>query len=153
MLNQQLKVRNLKEALEVISLKLYLMPVDQFNGIHLGLAQFVPLIPFDTAKQYTDYISRLHQVPHLIDQVIHTLEEGKRAQLMPPKYLLEKVVTQVQSIAEPAGEANVFGLPAKKFPAAIAPGDQKALHEALLAAVDTQVRPAYAKLANFIAND
>ena len=69
-LNQQLMVRNLKEKLESISLKLYLMPVDQFNGIHLGLAQFVPLIPFDTAKQYGDYIARLHQIPRVMDQVI-----------------------------------------------------------------------------------
>jgi uncharacterized protein (DUF885 family) len=152
-LNQQLMVRNLKENLESISLKLYLMPVDQFNGIHLGLAQFVPLIPFDTAKQYADYVARLRQIPRVIDQVIQTLEQGKRDRLMPPKFLLENVVAQVRSIAQPAGEANVFGLPATKFPAAILEADRKPLHDAILQAVDTEVRPAYAKLANFIAQD
>ena len=152
-LNSQLMVRNLKENLEVIALKLYLMPVDQFNGVQIGLAQFVPLIPFDTAKQYQDYISRLHQVPRLIDQVIQTLQEGKRNRLMPPKFLLEKVVSQAQSIAQPVGEANVFGLPAIKFPAAIPLADQKSLHDAVLKAVDTEVRPAYSKLADFVAKE
>jgi uncharacterized protein (DUF885 family) len=152
-LNQQLMVRNLKENLESISLKLYLMPVDQFNGIHLGLAQFVPLIPFDTAKQYADYVSRLHQIPRVIDQVIQTLEQGKRDGLMPPKFLLENVVSQVKSIAQPMGEANVFGLPATKFPAAIPEADRKPLRDAILQAVDNEVRPAYSKLANFIAQD
>jgi uncharacterized protein (DUF885 family) len=152
-LNQQLMVRNLKENLESISLKLYLMPVDQFNGIHLGLAQFVPLIPFDTAKQYADYVSRLRQVPRVIDQVIQTLEQGKRDHLMPPKFLLENVVAQVKSIAQPTGEANVFGLPATKFPAAIPEADRKPLRDAILQAVDNEVRPAYTKLANFIAQD
>jgi uncharacterized protein (DUF885 family) len=93
LLNQQLMVRNLKENLEANSLKLYLMPEDQFGGLHLQLAQFVPLIPFDTAKQYEDYIARLHQMPRVIDQVIETLEQGRRDKMMPPKFLLEKVVS------------------------------------------------------------
>ncbi len=152
-LNQQLMVRNLKENLEAISLKLYLMPEDQFGGIHLQLAQFVPNIPFETAKQYEDYISRLHQVPRLIDQLIEVLEQGRRDKLMPPKFLLEKVVSQVQSIAEPAGEANVFGMPAAKIPATISASDHERLHDALIRAVDTEVRPAYTKLADFIAKE
>lgn len=153
LLNQQLMVRNLKENLEAISLKLYLMPEDQFGGVHLQLAQFVPNIPFDTAKQYEDYISRLHQVPRLIDQVIEVLQQGKRDKLMPPKFLLEKVVAQVQSIAEPAGEANVFGMPAAKIPAAVSAAGHERLHDALIRAVDTEVRPAYTKLADFIAKE
>lgn len=150
-INKQLMIRNLKENLESISLKLYLMPVDQFNGIHLSMAQFVPLIPFDTAKQYSDYVARLHQVPRLMDQVIETLEQGRREHYMPPKFLLEKVVEQAKSIAEPAGEANVFGGPATRIPEAIT--DKKALHDAVIQAVDRDVRPAYSKLANFIAHD
>ena len=152
-LNRQLMVRNLKENLEAISLKLYLAPEDQFGGFHLQLAQFVPNIPFDTAKQYEDYISRLHQVPRLIDQVIEVLQQGKRDKLMPPKFLLEKVVAQVQSIAEPVGEANVFGIPATKIPATIPAADHERLHDALIRSVDTEVRPAYTKLADFIAKE
>ncbi len=152
-LNRQLMVRNLKENLEFNRLKLYLMPVDQFNGVHLAIAQFVPLIPFDTAKQYSDYISRLHQIPKVFDQTIETLEQGKRDHYMPPMFLLEKVVLQIRAIAEPAGEANVFGGPVNHFPAAISQADQKALRDSLLKAVDTEVRPAYTKLANFIQQD
>ncbi len=153
LLNQQLMVRNLKDDLEGTSLKLYLMPVDQFNGIHLQLAQFVSLVPFDTAKQFDDYITRLHQVPRAFDQVIQTLEQGKRDGMMPPRFLLEKVVNQVRSIAEPAGEASVFGMPVKKFPPSVSASDQQRLRASLLKAIDSEVRPSYTKLANFIASD
>jgi uncharacterized protein (DUF885 family) len=153
LLNQQLMVRNLKESLEANSLKLYLMPEDQFGGAHLQLAQFVSLIPFDTTKQYEDYIARLHQVPRVVDQLIAVMEQGKRQKMMPPRFLLEKVVTQIQSIEQPAGEASVFGMPAAKFPAAVPTADQKRLHDAIVAAVDTEVRPAYARLGNYIAKD
>jgi uncharacterized protein (DUF885 family) len=152
-LNQVLMVRNLKENLESDDLKLYLMPEDQFNGLHLGLAQFVALIPFDNTKEYEDYITRLHQVPRALDQVTEVLEEGKRQGMMPPKFLLEKVVVQIQSIAAPAGEASVFGTPAAKFPATVPAADQKRLHDEIVKAVDTEVRPAYNKLGEFIAKE
>jgi uncharacterized protein (DUF885 family) len=151
LLNKQLMVRNLKDNLEGDTLKLYLMPEDQFGGLHLQLAQFVSLVPFDTTKQYEDYISRLHQVPRVFDLVIEILEKGKQEKMMPPRFLLEKVVTQIQSIEKPAGEANVFGMPAAKFPAAVPAADQKRLHDAIIAAVDSEVRPAYAKLGDYIA--
>ncbi len=153
LLNQQLMVRNLRESLESNSLKLYLMPEDQFNGVHLQLAEFVPLFPFDNTKEYEDYIARLHQVPRIVDQVIEVLQEGKRQGMMPPKFLLEKVVVQTRSIAEPAGVANAFGIPVAKFPDSVPAADQTRLRDAIVQAIDTEVRPAYIKLADYIAKD
>src|SRR5271165_4383907 len=69
---------------------------------------------------------------------------------MPPAFLLEKTVTQCSLIAEPAGAANAFGQPVTHFPPAIASADQKRLRDAILAAVDNEVRPAYRKLQNFL---
>ncbi|HXD51003.1 MAG TPA: DUF885 family protein, partial [Burkholderiales bacterium] len=39
-LNQQLMVRQLGDNIRATDLKLYEMPLDQFNGVHLALAQF-----------------------------------------------------------------------------------------------------------------
>ena len=152
-LSHAMMVRSLKERVEAIDLKLYLMPVDQFSGIHLTLAQFVIYIPFNTTKQYDDYLARLHKVPQVIDQVIGVLREGEKEKLLPPAYLLDKTVTQCSAIAEPAGVANAFGQPVSHFPDAVTPADQKRLHDAILAAVDNEVRPAYRKLQNFLSTE
>jgi uncharacterized protein (DUF885 family) len=152
-LNQQLMVRNLREQIESTDLKLYEMPVDQFYGAHLQLAQFVSNIPFNTTKQYEDYLARLHKIPGVLADLIEILKQGEKDKLMPPRFLLEKTVEQCKSIAEPAGEANAFGQPAKHFPDAVPEADRKRLHDAIVAAVDTEVRPAYSKLANFIATE
>jgi len=152
-LNQQLMVRQLKNGIRSVDLKLIEMPVDQFNGIHLLLAQFVTALPFDSTKHYEDYIARLNQVPRVMDQLIDVLKQGEKDKLMPPRFLLEKVVTQCQSIADPAGEANVFGKPVAKFADGIPEADRKRLHDAVIAAVDGKVRPAYKKLGDFIAKD
>ena len=152
-LSQQLMVRKLKQELEGIELKTYEMPIDQFKGIHLEAAQFVAIIPFDSVKHYEDYLARLHQLPHVFEQIIEVLRQGEKDQLMPPKFLLEKTVAQCKSIAGAVGEANAFGQPAAKFPDSVPEADRKRLHDAIVAAVDNEVRPAYVKLANFLATE
>jgi len=152
-LNQELMVRGLGDALKGFALKTYEMPIDQFNGAHLQLAQFVSLVPLDTTQHYEEYLARLQQVPGLFDQLIAILKQGEKDGLMPPKYLLEKVVTQARSIAEPAGEASVFGQPVAKLPDTVPEGDRARLHDAILKAVDGGVRPAYRKFADFVAKD
>jgi uncharacterized protein (DUF885 family) len=152
-LDRDLMVRQLKESLDGIELKTYEMPEDQFNGIHLQLAQFVAQIPFDTTKQYEDYVTRLNRVPKLIDALIAVLKQGEQDKLMPPQFLLEKVAKQCRSIAEPAGERSAFGQPVARFSDKIAEADRKRLHDAVVNAIDTQVRPAYLKLADFVDKD
>ena len=152
-LNQELMVRNLKSQIESIDLKLHEMPVDQFYGAHLQLAQFVSSIPFNNSKQYEDYLARLQKIPGLMTDLIEILKLGAKDKLLPPKFLLEKTVEQCKSIAAPAGEANAFGQPVSRFPEGVPEADRKRLHDAIVAAVDTEVRPAYTKLANYIATD
>jgi uncharacterized protein (DUF885 family) len=152
-LNQVLMARKVKDRLEDIQMKSYEMPVDQFNGIHVQLAEFVALIPFDTTKHYEDYLSRLHKIPHLLADIIEVMKQGENDKLMPPGFLLAKTVEQCKSIAEPGGEANAFGHPVQKFPDGVRVADRQRLHDAILAAVDKEVRPAYARLADFIASE
>jgi uncharacterized protein (DUF885 family) len=152
-INKQLMVEKYKNELEDIRLKNYLLPVDQFNGIQIMLPQIVSLAPLDTTKHYDDYLARLRKIPQVLDQTIVLLKEGEKENLMPPKFLLEKVVGQCKSIADAAGESSSFADPVKKFPDAISAGDQKRLHTEILAAIDKDVRPAYAKLEKFIDTD
>lgn len=152
-LNQLLMVRNLKLGIKDFDSKGFEMPVNQFFGAHLQLAEFVDVVPFDSTKHYEDYLARVKQVPVVLDQLTALMQQGERDRMMPPRFLLEKTADQCRAIAEPAGEANAFGRPVAHFPDAVLAADQKRLHDAILAAVDNQVRPAYTKLANFIATD
>jgi len=92
-------------------------------------------------------------VPKLFDQVTAVARQGMADKMMPPKYLLEKVVKQIASIEKPAGMDSVFAEPLKHFPKSVSAADQKRLHDAILAAIDHDVRPAYAKLGKFVAVD
>jgi len=152
-LNQQLMLRQLGDNIRTVELKLNEMPLDQFNGVHLMLPQFVSMVPFETSKQYEDYLARLNALPALFEQITETLRQGEKDKMLPPRFLLEKVVTQMRDIAKPAGEDSVFGHPVAKFPDGVAAADRKRLHDAILKAVDEKVRPAYTKLADFVEKD
>src|SRR5947209_13119781 len=119
------------------------MPVDQFNGIQIFLPQIPTFAPFDSVKHYEDYLARLKQIPSRLDEAVATLRQGARDNVIQPKFLLEKTVQQTKNIADPAGDANPFASPVAHFPAQIAAADQKRLHDAVIAAVDREVRPVY----------
>ena len=109
-------------------------------------------MPFNTVKDYENYISRLHQLPRVFDQVTEDMQIGLRDRLMPPKYLLEKVTAQAQEIADASGDKSPFAQPVFKFHAAISAADQQRLRDAVMNVVKTEVNPAYAKFAAFVKN-
>ncbi|HET7923148.1 MAG TPA: DUF885 domain-containing protein [Gammaproteobacteria bacterium] len=152
-LNRELMVRQLKAALEAHKLKLDEMPLDQMSGAHLALAGFVSSIPFNNTKEYEDYLARLKAVPKAFDQVIEIARKGMADKMMPPKYLLEKVVTQIGAIEKPAGMDSVFAQPLRHFPESVSAVDQKRLRGQILAAINDDVRPAYRKLGEFVAKE
>jgi uncharacterized protein (DUF885 family) len=58
-LNRELEVRDLRNDIEEIDLKLWEMPVSQVSGIHIQAPQLVSILSFETVKDYEDYIARL----------------------------------------------------------------------------------------------
>ena len=128
------------------SLKNYEMPVNQQNGVHTRLADLPLSVPFDSVQHYQDYISRLHQIPRVLDQTTEVMRQGEKDGLMPPRLVLEKLPGQCDGIIA----ANPFLLPTKKFPAEFSEQDKKRLTEEITKAVNDDVFPAYRKFAEFL---
>jgi uncharacterized protein (DUF885 family) len=152
-LNQQLMVRQLRERLDDARFEDWLMPIDQFSGLHLQLAVLVPLLPFATVKDYDDYVARLRKVPAAFDQVTALLQQGVAKHLIPPRILLEQCVGQAEALAKGAPADSPFAQPLKKFPADIARPDQDRIRAAVLAAVKDQVQPMYKAFAKYLRDD
>jgi uncharacterized protein (DUF885 family) len=149
-LNKILMVRRLRERIESARFKDWEMPVDQMNGVHLSYATLPSATPFRSVKDYEDYLARLHQLPHVFEQIVADMQLGLRDSLVPPRYLLEKVALQAQDIADKSPHDSPFTQPVFKFPAGIPEAEQKRLRDAILAAVKDEVAPAYASFATFV---
>ena len=150
LLNKELMIRNLRQSIEDTELKDWEMPADQMNGIHLDLAWMPQQMPFNTVKDYENYIARLHLVPRALEQTLDVMRLGMRDRLMPPKYLLEKVGEEAQGIADDTPERSPFAKPATRFPEGMAESEQARLRKAILAAIEREVNPAYAAFAHFV---
>ncbi len=149
-LNKILAVRSVRDLIEESKFRNWEMPVSQFGGVHLEYPSLVSETPFRSVKDYENYIARLHQLPRVFEQITTNMRLGIRDRLMPPRHLLEKVVTQAQSIADDSEQASPFNQPALKLPKGISQVDQRRLHDAIGSAVKGEVVPAYVKFANFV---
>jgi len=152
-LNKRLMVRNLREQQENAPFRSWEMPVNQMSGIHLGAASFPAFLAFDSAKDFDDYIARLRNFPGQMDGVTESMRLGMKDGLMPPKFLLEKVVTQTRGIAEQAPEKSPFAEPLTKMPKSVPAAEQDRIRKDLVAAVRDSVLPAYARFAKFLAQE
>ena len=125
-LNKELMVRDLRMSLEGARFKGWEMPVNQNSGIHIDAPQLVSILSFASVKDYEDYIARLKQLPRLFDQNIVQMRKGMAEGLMPPKILLDQVVTQADGIARTEPEKSPFAHPFEKFPDSISASRSKA---------------------------
>ena len=152
-LNKVLMVRRLRDSIASAKFKDWEMPVTQFGGVHLDYGSLASEVPLGTVKDYENYLARLRQFPRMFDQVTANMRLGMNDHLMPPRYLLEKVATQAQEIADDSLETSPFSQPVVKFPSTISENDQKRLRDVIFAAVKNDVAPAYAKFAGFVRNE
>jgi uncharacterized protein (DUF885 family) len=145
-LSHDLMVRVLQQRIADYNLKEFEMPINQQNGIHTSLADLPLSVPFDSVKHYEDYIARLHQIPRVLSQTTEVLRAGMKDNLMPVKFLIEKLPVQCQGIID----ADPFLTPTKKYPKDVSPEDQKHLTQQITDAINTDVIPAYKLFADFL---
>ena len=146
LLSHRILEKQLERADVNYALKNYEMPVNQQNGVHTQLADLPNAMPFDSVPHYQDYISRLHQIPRVLEQTTEVMRQGEKDHLMPPKLVLEKLPGQCDGIIA----ANPFLEPTKKFPAEFSEQDKKRLTDEITKAVNDDVFPAYRKFAEFL---
>ena len=152
-LDKTLMLRQLREAVEAARFKGWEMPVDQMNGIQLGIPGLMTQMPLKTVKDYVNYVARLHGIPHVLDQVTADMRLGMADHLMPPRYLLDKVAAQSEDIATKPLTTSPFGEPLQKFPSSFSAADQARLTHAIEDAIHDEVDPAYARFAAFVKNE
>jgi uncharacterized protein (DUF885 family) len=148
-LSHDLLIRVLQQRIADFDLKEYEMPINQQNGIHTALADLPLSVPFDSVKHYEDYIARLHQIPRVLSQTTEVLRAGTKDNLMPVRFLIEKLPVQCQGIID----ADPFLIPTKKYPAEIGPEEQKRLTQQITTAIDTDVIPGYKAFAAFLSTE
>ena len=145
-------------AIEALKFQDNLMPVNQFSSKTLDLGQLGSgegSQPFKTVKDYDNWLKRIANFPACADTAISNMKRGMLKGLILPKSLVVKVLPQLKPLAETATSEHLFFGPIKKMAtiAEIDNANKGRLTAEYTTMVETNVKPTYKKLHDFIKNE
>ena len=149
-ISRDLLLREFTDDQEAAQFKEWEMPLTQLGGIYTTYPQLAGELSFTTAKDYDDWIERLHAIPRAFEQETTNMSIGMDDHRVPPRYILEKALEQVKELATQKPDNSPLAAPLKKFPPAVTPAEQERIKTETLDAISKEVLPAYSRLARFL---
>lgn len=132
-------------------------PVDQFvfsfPTRFATLGSGAGFVPFNTEKDYRDFISRMKSFQTWVDQAIANMKKGVAQNNTNPKAAMEKVPPQLKALFEGGLQENVFYKPLLKLPTDLDSVAAVQLKKDYSDAIETIIKPAYKKLHDYIVAD
>ncbi len=129
-------------------------PVDQFvfsfPTRFATLASGAGYIPFNTEKDYRDFISRMNRFQVWVDQAIANMQSGLELNNSNPKASMEKVPAQLKPLFETALKENIFYRPLLKLPENLDSTSAAQLRKDYSDAIENSAKPAYKKLHDYL---
>jgi uncharacterized protein (DUF885 family) len=133
-----------------------LLPIDQFSGLPLFMPQLgTPggVQPFNTAKDYDNWLSRIDGFVVWMDQAIANMRIGMKQGVVQPRVVVEKTLPQLEAMVVSKAEDSVFHAPLKSFPDAVSVEDRARLKAALEKAIMEKIVPAYRRVHIFMRDE
>ncbi|NYE30099.1 uncharacterized protein (DUF885 family) [Rhodanobacter sp. K2T2] len=148
LLSHEILLRELDQESRDYDLKLYELPLAEGEGIYIDLAELGDG-NFQSAADYADYLKNLREIPRVLRQAEDLARLGIKDDVLPARYLLEKVVTACDDIIT----EDPFLRPTKKFPTSISTYDQDRITAKVTEVVNDEVIPAYKSFRDFVKSD
>ncbi len=152
-LDRELLVWQIQTGLDGVRFKSWEMPLNQMGGLHVDFPALFSIHPFNTEKDFQDYIARLHAFPKAMDDTIANMRAGIRDGIMPPRLIAEDMVAQVKAMASGDTARAPFLAPLDKLPAGFSEAQRAKIKADVADAIGKDVTPAYGRLRTFLEKD
>jgi len=147
-LNYELFRRQLQDDVDGDQFKGYLMPFSHQGGIQTR-DNLTNSLRLSTEQDYEDWIARLGKLDEVIDQTIDLAEAGRRAGLVPPAVLMQRIPDQLSGQVVEFAADSPFFRPFAALPETFAAADRERLRAEATEVIENTVIPAYRKLDNY----
>ncbi len=131
----------------------WMLPFAQTGGLPQTMAQFGSgegAQPFEVAKDYDNWLSRVHGFTAWTDSAIANFRTGMQRGVVLPRALVVKMIPQLDAMVVTDPTKSLFYSPIAKLPAALPPSEKERLTSAYQRAILTELVPAYQKLSTFL---
>ncbi|QMU31234.1 DUF885 domain-containing protein [Adhaeribacter radiodurans] len=145
--------RDMELALEGLTFPEHLMPINQFWGLPLIMAQLgsgASYQPFKTVKDYDNFLGRITGFQVWGDTAVANMRRGMVAGYVLPKALTQKVLPQLKALVTNDPTKSIFFDPIKNIPKDIPATEKDRLTQAYTQAIKEKVVPTYKKLHDFM---
>jgi uncharacterized protein (DUF885 family) len=151
-LNYDLFKRSFDLTLDYEKFNGYMMPIGQQGGIHIYFPQIVNVQPVSTYEEYQKYFKRLRAFEKQVSDVISNMKKGMAAGLMPPAFIIEQTIPQMENVMNVEVEKSVFYSTLSKDNK-LTPEEKIKVSNELKDIIKTSVNPNYKKLYDFVKNE
>jgi uncharacterized protein (DUF885 family) len=134
----------------------HLLPLNQFESLHLQIGQWAggtAAQPFKTAADYDRWLQRLEAFTEWCATAITNMQTGVRQGYVLPKALIQKVIPQMADLARGPIEQHVFYAPIRQLPAGLDAGDKSRLTSAYQRMIEQRIIPAFQRLHDYLQKD
>jgi prolyl oligopeptidase len=151
-LNFDLFKRSIDLTLDGEKFNWHYMPIGQQGGIHIGFPQIVNYQPVTTFEEYQKYFKRLRAFSKQVDDVIDNMKKGIASGLMPPGFIIEQTLPQMEGIISDNPEKSVFYSTLSKENK-LTPEELESIKNELKDIILNNINPSYKKLHDFVKNE
>ena len=133
-----------------------LLPINQMWTVNLTMGQLASgssAQPFNTVKDYENWLSRLEKFNTWLQSAKSRMEQGIKEGYVLPKSLINKVIPQFQGLAETPIKEHLFYSPINNFPADFSDEDKKALEKQYSNILEEKLIPSFKALHEFLSSD
>ena len=145
-----------EQSLESFAFPSHLVPVNQFysmTNFFVQLGSGVSAHPFNTVKDYDDFLSRADDFSRNVDQVITNMKQGMAEGVTQPRILMEKLLPQVDAHIVDDPKESMFWSPITNMPEGFSDEDRERLTAAYEAKITDTIIPAYQRFSNFLGDE
>jgi uncharacterized protein (DUF885 family) len=147
--NYRVFVRQIENYLAEYETGSYLIPFNSDWGFYMEWGRLPEETDFTSLRDYRDYLSRLSQLPVVMDQYIALMRQGIKRGITQPRVIMagrDKPI-KAQIVDNPA--SSPFYAPFQDLPESVAGGERAELLSAAEKVIADDVIPAYQRLYDF----
>ncbi len=148
-INYRIFFRQIRQAIEDHENQAQLIPFNSDWGFYMSLARLPKESEFSRRENYEAYLSRIEELPAVMDEYIGLMREGLRIGMTQPRVVLEGRDQPIRAQIVAEVEESVFYEPFLSQPEGMESAQWEALQLRAHSAVMQGVVPAYTRLLDF----
>ena len=142
--------------LERLRFPMHLMPVRQFESLHLYIGQWAggtSAQPFKTVRDYENWLKRLDAFARWCHTAVVNMREGMKRGYVLPRTLTQKTIPQMAAMAKTPVQDHLYFSPVKQMPTDFSEGDRTRLTAAYTTMIEQKIIPAFRELEKFLTDE